>query len=31
MNVIIKQSEKEMSQRKLEGFLKLAKIIQWGR
>ncbi len=31
MEIIIKQSEKEMSQRKLEGYLKLAEIVQWGR
>lgn len=28
---MIKQTEKEMSQRKLEGYLKLAKVVQWGR
>jgi hypothetical protein len=31
MNIIIKQTEQEMSQRKLEGYLKLAEIVQWGR
>lgn len=31
MNIIVKQSKKELSQRKLEGFLRLAEIIRWGR
>jgi hypothetical protein len=31
MNIIVKQSKKEISQRKLEGYLKLAEIVQWGR
>jgi hypothetical protein len=31
MDIIIKQTEQEMSQRKLEGYLKLAEIVQWGR
>lgn len=31
MNIIIKNSKKELSQRKLEGYLKLAQIVQWGR
>ena len=31
MEIIIKKSEKEISQRKLEGYLKLAEVVQWGR
>ncbi|MFC8688165.1 terminase [Brevibacillus porteri] len=31
MNIIVKESKQEISQRKLEGYLKLATIIQWGR
>lgn len=31
MDIIVKRSKKELSQRKLEGYLKLAQIIQWGR
>lgn len=31
MDYIIKESKIEMSQRKLEGYLKLAEIVQWGR
>jgi hypothetical protein len=31
MNLNIKKTKQEISQRKLEGFLKLAEIIQWGR
>jgi hypothetical protein len=31
MNYTIKQTKQQISQRKLEGYLKLAKIIQWGR
>ncbi|MFE4571303.1 terminase [Paenibacillus chitinolyticus] len=31
MEIIIKKSEQEISQRKLEGYLKLAEIVQWGR
>lgn len=31
MEFYIKQSEVELSQRKLEGYLKLAEIVQWGR
>lgn len=31
MNIIMKQSQNQISQRKLEGYLKLAEIIQWGR
>jgi hypothetical protein len=31
MTIIIKKSKNEMSQRKLEGYLKLAQIVQWGR
>lgn len=30
-NIIISKSQNEMSQRKLEGYLKLAEIVQWGR
>jgi len=31
MNYSIKPTKKQMSQKKLEGYVKLAKIIQWGR
>lgn len=31
MEVIVRSSKKELSQRKLEGYLKLAQIVQWGR
>lgn len=31
MNIIIKKTKNEISQRKLEGYLKLAEIVQWGR
>jgi hypothetical protein len=31
MDIIVKQSKNELSQRKLEGYLKLAEIVQWGR
>jgi len=31
MEIVIKKSKQEMSQRKLEGYIKLGEIIQWGR
>jgi hypothetical protein len=31
MNYIIKQSKNVLSQKRLEGLLKLSEIIQWGR
>ena len=31
MDYIIKHSEQQISQRKLENYLKFTKIIQWGR
>ncbi len=31
MNFIIKQSESELSQKQLEGYLKLAEIVNYGR
>lgn len=31
MDIIVNKSQQEMSQRKLEGYLKLAQIVQWGR
>lgn len=31
MEIIVKETKQEMSQRKLEGYLKLAEIVQWGR
>ena len=31
MDFIIKQSEAELSQKQLEGYLKLAEIVNWGR
>lgn len=31
MEIITKHTKQEMSQRKLEGYLKLAEIVQWGR
>jgi hypothetical protein len=31
MDYYVKLSKTEMSQRKLEGYLKLAEIVQWGR
>jgi len=31
MEFYVKQSKTELSQRKLEGYLKLAEVIQWGR
>ncbi|WP_164744274.1 LAGLIDADG family homing endonuclease [Paenibacillus xylaniclasticus] len=31
MDIVVKSSQAQLSQRKLEGYLKLAQIIQWGR
>lgn len=31
MEIYMKQTDLQISQRKLEGYLKLAEIIQWGR
>lgn len=31
MNFNIKQTQQGISQKKLEGYLKLAEIVQWGR
>lgn len=31
MNINVKETKQEISQRKLEGYLKLAEIVQWGR
>jgi hypothetical protein len=31
MDIIVKKNKNEISQRKLEGYLKLAELIQWGR
>jgi len=31
MDFYIKPNEKQMSQRKREGYLRLAEIVQWGR
>jgi hypothetical protein len=31
MDIIVKKNKNEISQRKLEGYLKLAEIVQWGR